>query len=583
MQGRLFGFLIVLLLSAAAMGASLSFEWEGRVRDLTFRWLSVQVPVPAQDQVVVVGFDEEDLRQFSVPLALMHRPLGTFLEAAALGGARAIGLDIGLPEVSFDALVPGLDAALARGILIARSSSSLVFGLGVNQGGAVQVLHPAFEVLLGADRLAILAVLPDRDGVIRRFDERLGSDGARMPTLAGRMARVAGVEVTDGLMHYAHGSPWKTIAMRQVIEWHDRGDRQALAQVFKGRFVILGSRLAFDDQHRTPLSLSGDPDFAGTSHGVLLHAQQLRNLLEGRIVRPLSTGLLWVGLLVFAIPWWWAPGWRTSTLGAALGFGLVVASVVLLRAGMAIPLLSWLLTLALSLSCRAAWAGWLASRERARLRASFSGMVSPAVLEEIVSGRLDTQSSGARRDVCVLFSDIRGFTSISEVMGPEEVTALLNRYFERMSGIIHEHRGMVDKFIGDGIMAVFGAPQGSANPCQDAFDAGCKMLEQLRVFNEEQRMMRADPIRIGIGLHFGPAVLGYVGSPQRFEYSAIGDTVNTASRIESLTKEAGYGLLMSAEVSSLLRDTSQLTPLGTMPIRGRSALDIMAWSPSKVS
>ena len=214
------------------------------------------------------------------------------------------------------------------------------------------------------------------------------------------------------------------------------------------------------------------------------------------------------------------------------------------------------------------------------MRATFDGFVSPQVLQEILAGRLHPDLTGERRDVCVLFSDIRGFTTLSENMAPEAVTDLLNRYFERMARTIHACGGTLDKFIGDGIMAVFGAPKVSDTPCSDAFRAAREMIDEVQAFNREQHALGGPAIAIGIGLHHGPAFLGYIGSRERHEYSAIGNTVNTASRLESLTKDVGYPVVLSTEVAHRLPDQDAIENLGTHEVKGRAALEVFGW-PSK--
>jgi class 3 adenylate cyclase len=222
---------------------------------------------------------------------------------------------------------------------------------------------------------------------------------------------------------------------------------------------------------------------------------------------------------------------------------------------------------------------WQVGAERRRLRRAFDGAVSPAVLKEILAGRLNPKRAGERREICVLFSDIRNFTSLSEHLPPELVTDFLNRYFEHMAGAIHCHHGTLDKFIGDGIMAVFGAPKARADSCNDAFQAAQEMLRQLDAFNHEQLLRGGPQIAMGIGLHFGPALVGYIGSTDRYEYSAVGDTVNTASRLEGLTKELGYPVVLSAAVRRRLMAQLDIETLGTHPVKGHAPIEVFGWKP----
>jgi class 3 adenylate cyclase len=283
---------------------------------------------------------------------------------------------------------------------------------------------------------------------------------------------------------------------------------------------------------------------------------------------------------IAALAWWLRPGAGSGLLLALALAAALALEVLLLRQGMHVPLAWPTLAAALAASSRAAMEAWFATREKRWLRAAFAGLVSPAVLGEILGGRLQPQLGGERREICLLFSDIRGFTTLSESLPPEEVTRLLDRYFSRMVASIHAHGGTLDKFMGDGIMAFFGAPQPRDNPCADAFAAGQAMLAALAEFNRELAAEGRAPLTIGIGLHYGAAVVGYIGAADRHEYTAIGDAVNAASRIEGLTKEAGYPLLASRAVLDRLPDRDGFVPLGEMAVKGRAAVEVYGWRPA---
>jgi adenylate cyclase len=214
------------------------------------------------------------------------------------------------------------------------------------------------------------------------------------------------------------------------------------------------------------------------------------------------------------------------------------------------------------------------ARERAMLRNSFGSYVSPQIMSEILAGRITPELGGKRALVCILFSDVRNFTRRSEHMPPEELIGTLNEYFTEMTQCVHEHGGTVDKFIGDGMMCFFGAPQPLANACDAAVAAGKEMLVRLQGLNERFRAQGREPVSIGIGLHFGEVVLGHVGSNARHEYTAIGDAVNTASRVEGLTKGVGYALAISSDVWARLTDKDEWEALGEQKVKGRAAVSL---------
>ena len=149
----------------------------------------------------------------------------------------------------------------------------------------------------------------------------------------------------------------------------------------------------------------------------------------------------------------------------------------------------------------------------------------------------------------------------------------LNRYYEQVVQLIHARGGSVVSFMGDGIMAVFGAPKPLANPCAEAFAAACEMLDYVRRFNADSRAAGEPPIEIGIGLHGGEAVVGHVGATSRHDFTAIGDVTNVASRLEGLTKEVGYRLVCSRVVAEQLPRADAGTPLGLQSIKGHSPVE----------
>lgn len=573
------GFLVVLAVVAAFGLTPWARQLDHLWLDSAFRALRHYLPLKGGEQVVVVGIDDEDLREFGMPLAVLHRQIGGFLQAMAVARPAAVGLDVVLPAASADALQPGLDAALARGILSARGKYPLVLGITSDASGKPRPLHEPFLRLAGNEAVGFVFLPRDDDVVIRRYDDRIGSQGEAVPTVVSRIARALGREPVPGLVQFALGPDFNYIPLRKVLAWLNAADDAALAANFSGRVVLLGSVLPFEDQHSTPVRLAAWDSQTDTSHGVLIHAQQLRSVLESAMISEHSLPAGIVLALLLASAWWLRP---TPGNGLAVVFcaGLIVAGGLLaLRAGTALPVPLALIALLGGFGSRLGLAATLATRERRRLRASFDGLVSPAVLAEMVAGRLTPDVAGERRDICVLFSDIRSFTTLSETMAPEDVTTLLNDYFGRMTQAIHAQGGTLDKFIGDGIMAFFGAPRPSANPCVEALATGKSMLGMLDELNRERAARCEPPLAIGIGLHYGPALIGYIGSRERNEYSAIGDTVNAASRIEGLTKDAGYPLLLSAAVAEKLDNTEGLVSIGPMAVKGRAPIEVYGWRP----
>ncbi len=208
-------------------------------------------------------------------------------------------------------------------------------------------------------------------------------------------------------------------------------------------------------------------------------------------------------------------------------------------------------------------------REKERIAGTFGRHVGREIAEQLL--RDEEELKGVERTVSVLFADIRGFTTRCESLAPGDAVRLLNLYHEHMTGVIEEQGGIVNQLVGDGIMAIFGATGRSPRHADEAIAAGRAMLGGLGELGETLAAHGFAPVTIGVGVNTGPAVVGTIGSPRRMEYTAIGDTVNTASRIESLTKELGHPLLVSTATWEAARTKPEGRRLDPVPIRGRRA------------
>ena len=204
-----------------------------------------------------------------------------------------------------------------------------------------------------------------------------------------------------------------------------------------------------------------------------------------------------------------------------------------------------------------------------RLMSTLCRYVTRQVAEEILRDKDRLKLGGTRSSVSVLFSDIRNFTTISENSTAEEVVHMLNEYFTRMLDPVFRYDGTLDKFIGDAIMAVFGAPIPQENDAENAVKAALEMRRALKWYNVDREGRGELPIDIGIGITKGEAVSGNIGSEQRMEYTVIGDTVNTASRLEGLTKEYEYKILVNESVYNEVKDTVACVDLGFAKVKGK--------------
>lgn len=207
-------------------------------------------------------------------------------------------------------------------------------------------------------------------------------------------------------------------------------------------------------------------------------------------------------------------------------------------------------------------------KEREKMQNVLNKFHGSKVTEELLKKEISL--GGEKKNVAILFSDIRGFTDFSEGHTSEEVVKMLNEYFEVMVGIINRHGGIVDKFIGDAIMAVWGIPHETEDDCKNALRACLDMRVELSELNQNRIERGLVPIKIGVGLHYGEAISGQIGSHERMEFTVIGDTVNTASRIEGATKGFGVDLLVSNSVLEKLDETFLVQKAGNVEVQGKS-------------
>jgi adenylate cyclase len=586
------GFLLAVVALLAALLAFLPNPRESPMADaerfafdLQMRLLRTLHPRPLDDDIVLVGIDEETEARFPEPVALWHRHFAQVLHALAKGGPRAVGVDVVLPERSFDSIVPGLDLAMMRGLLDLKRSTVLVYVQTVNSRGRIVPVQPNYRNIVAPENLGIDQQLRDPDSVSRYFGEMRYEDGEAVPTLVSQILRGLKREPGEGYIDYSLGAPLDYIPIHLVKDW----DEARLRQAFAGRVVLVGTLLGGTDRWRLPVKLlardpgrlAADRDDPGdrlafNQPGVLVHLQALRSHLGPGLLRPLPEWARWLlcaaAALVVFVHARIAAVVLSAALAPLLALAASLASIVTLQ--VLFPVAAVLTCFWLALVARGVFDAVEAVVDRLRLQASFAGQVSPAVMKEMLGGSLSPGLSGQLADVCVLFSDVRDFTTLSENLPPAVVTTVLQRYFDRMVHAVHTYEGTVDKFIGDGMMVLFGAPRKSADPCGDAVQCALAMMTELDQLNGEFRREGLPTLTIGIGINYGTVTVGNIGSSERHNYSAIGDAVNVAARVEGLTKDLGRKIIITEAVVSRIEERFHFDPLGSHKVKGHSPVNV---------
>jgi adenylate cyclase len=308
--------------------------------------------------------------------------------------------------------------------------------------------------------------------------------------------------------------------------------------------------------------------------GIQLHASMADSILANRFIGPASnrsriaavTGTAFaVGLVAALLPFWGAAAATAALLGGwtwfamnAFNHGSWVNMVQPLTAG------------ALALFVGTAYQYFVEDREKRKMKRLFGRYVSRDVYAQLVAHPELAELGGKRRDMTVLFSDIRGFTTVTESGNPEELVAQLNEYFSRMVEVVFRHKGTVDKFVGDMVMALFGAPLDDPDHAEHAVQAAIDMVRELADLNKHWAERGMAQLDIGVGINSGDMIAGNIGSSSIMSYTVIGDNVNLGSRLESLNKDYKTRIIMSDATRTRLTNLYDMRPLGDVTVKGKS-------------
>lgn len=620
---------IVIALVAGAAFTSPPFErLQGLSLDIltTLRWKLIgDRRDPATSPVVVVAIDDEtyDTPPFKgSPTQTWTREVGRVLGSITEGGAKVIGFDVIFKNSIEQSEIPFGDAPLGsrmkgfdRDYLIAlrklSDSGKLLLGEILSND------HPdrpdRAQQLAVKNNIRALNVHTDPDDVIRRMPLSFSIAGQPVPAMAVELAsRALGAQPETGpagatnLSGYAIPSavpnaltlnfrgmgrdvPAYSFAdLRACVE---KGDIDFFRRAFDGKIVLLGSILNSDDRKLTSMHLSGGydgipmqrcarPAPASTAQrarsavaGVFVHATAVRNLLEHDAIAELGFPLRTILTIVFAAIIAAAACLLAPTAAAITWLGLTVAyaavAVSTFAHAIALPLTEPVLAGLTALAMIIGYRFVIADREERFLRKSFAFYLAPEVIDGMVASGKMPVLGGEMRDITMFFSDLSGFSSIAEKMTPSELVALMNDYLSAMTDIIESHGGYVDKYIGDSIVAMFGAPADDPDHARNAVAAALQCRDRLDELNESHPAFRGRGLAHRIGLNSGEAVVGNIGSRRRFNYTVMSDTVNLASRLEGANKYFGTVIMASEMTVNKSRSAYTWRELDMVRVQGR--------------
>jgi class 3 adenylate cyclase/CHASE2 domain-containing sensor protein len=553
--------------------------------DLRFVLNGSQAP---PSDILLVMIDPRTEAAIPEPRIFWHPHYASLLRAAAQGGARSIGLDVSF-ALSVEPWAPDFDRDLAAAF--AEVSASVPVVLAYDSLQSMPDHLPLYMLAAAQSATGFANFTFDRDGFVRR-QELITREGAE--SFAARLAAVSlsaawsgrdsskdGLQLgsrdipldASGFLPIHFWGPARTfpmVSMADVLGAARSADAASLKRWFAGKIVLVGS-LDPSDQQPTPFYLAGGAQ--RLTPGVEIHASTLTTLLQGRFLREVSAA--WILALMLA-------GAAIAALCAfrvrfPLGLFLLLSAVggylamvvFSQRSGLVLPVVPPVLAALISGLLSYGAYSLTEGRQRRLLQDVFGRYVSPDVARELLEyGEIPL--GGTHQRVTVMFSDLRGYTQYCQGREAQQVVEELNEYFSEMVAEIKAHGGMINKFIGDGIMALFGAPVAHADDACRAVACALRMVERNREFNRRRAARGLPELAIGVALHTGDAVIGHIGAPQKMEYTAIGDTVNVASRIEGENKTFGTRLLISEATYREVRGRFAAELIGHAVLKGVS-------------
>ena len=548
---------------------------------------TLMAPKVAQDKrIVLITYNDETLFNTGI-----RSPLDRTLLARALAnidqmGAKAIGIDI-----AFDSPRPD-DPLLKSQLRAMRTPTWLAYAEQASNPNTIfyeqQRFLQAFiaDVATATTKPTSVLFRTDGDGVIRTWPDRpktlpplmanaLAPVDAAHADFQGNIRFLTPARATAGQEEPVFANlPIDTFAMPM-----DADLRASLSELVRGRYVLIGGDIIDNDQFNTPMSRFTDPltGLHETMIGLEVHAHMLAQQLDGAWTTPIPGALLWALALLVVLA-----GGLTSLIDVrarwvALAFLVQMAFFVVVPFWLqgrgvdttTLPAFGWALGWLFGYAAVGTAARTIGSRQRAFAQSALGKYLPADVAAQIMRDPDQLSLHGERRTIYCVFTDLEGFTKLSHATTPETVARLLNEYLDRLSDIVLDHGGTIDKFVGDAVVAFWGAPIGRPDDGEKAAAAALAMYragEQFRVDMAEG----VPPLGMTrVGLHVGDAIVGNFGGEGRIQYTALGDSMNTASRLESANKSLKTGVLISAEAAER-SGRDDLVPMGRVTLRGRA-------------
>lgn len=565
------GAILVAALHGAVFSTSIGQRAEFLATDL---WFNVRGAQPPPSEVVFLALDELSYNDLSVPLnqAWPRRLHAHLLERLSEFGARGVVFDILFADEGADPEGDALFAAAIKKLPVVLGAEASFRSVRAVSGSymleELQLPYPPFEA---AAKVVALVGLPEDRGIVRRFLTARTEQTRDLPSLSEAAAMlVRGALERPGerdlINYYGPSRSIPTYSVYQAIQT----EKPLPASVFKDKVVFVGvaMRTAVGPAQK---DVFGSPYYGELVSGTEIHATAAANLIAGDWISRNSFGLELVGLSIFSIA---ASGAvlflspvAAAVLVVAIGALWFAVSYVAFLSGGFVPgiiLVGVILPLLLLGATLVHYLG--ARRQTAKIKGAFELYLSPAMAEQMSRSPDALKLGGEKIYATALFTDIANFSSISEELPAERVAAMLNSYFTELMDAVIENEGTLIKFIGDAIFVLWGAPIKQDNHAERAVRTALVIERKVTEFNS---LGKFPPLHTRIGINTGPMVVGNLGSARRFDYTAVGDAVNLASRVEGANKYLGTSILLTESTRKELGAFNGIVPVGSVQVLGK--------------
>jgi adenylate cyclase len=574
---------------------------------------------PGDSRAVVVALDEETFRTppfEGTPSVTWTYAIGQVLTAIIDGGASVVGFDIVFPTSIEQSAVPygqetlgsrvhGFDREYLRALALGARAGKVVLGQ-VQHEDRPLLPSPGQRAAVGFGRnIRALNLHTDPDDVIRRVPLRFEVDGEKVPSMAAELvARALGPPTAVAserpspyapnmlTLNFAGGADdIPTYSFADLYGCAAKNDTDFFKRHFTDKIVLIGTVLDVEDRKITskrfataaegaraercalPLSAASQRFVRDSIAGVYIHATAVNNLLRGEGLIEFGRG----GVAIFSFALAMVAALAALAFGpilaasatVVLGIAWVAGATAAFRHALALPLIEPLIAAVAALGATVGYRFVIADSGKRLLRQSFALYLAPALIEKMLSSNKPPVLGGEMRDVTVYFSDIADFSSIAEKIPPADLVAAMNEYLTAMTDAIEAHGGFVDKYIGDAIVAVFGAPLDDPDHAGNAVRAALECATRLGTLDRVNAAFGAS-VRQRIGVNSGAALVGNIGSRRRFNYTVMGDMVNLASRLEGLNKLYGTIILASEATVALAGESFVWREVDAMRVKGRA-------------